>query len=261
MKRSARSLLVASALVLSGCAGTDAAPSDPSNHRPTYAAEPGSKPAKPRARHKPRAAPSASAVTRAATPGATATPGGSGVGSTGGSETPGSATAASPTTHGSVSDVRGDERHAALSTPPGYADLTAAELTRSDAGLLLRVSATAAFPTRQVDADRTENVVFYADVDGDGKVDYEIWASLADNGWGTSFFDNANGDAYYGDNSGVSASVSGSDLVVTFTLGHLAGADRFRWSIGAEWGTYTEVQAGSTSYDAAPDTGAAAFPQ
>jgi len=229
VKRSARSLLVASALVLSGCAGTDAAPSDPSNHRPPYAAEPGTKHAEPRARHKPSAAPSASA--------------------------------ASPTTHGSVSDVRGDERHAALSTPPGYADLTGAELTHSDAGFLLRVRATAAFPTRQEDADQTENVVFYADVDGDGKVDYEIWASLADNGWGTSLFDNANGDAYYGDNSGVSASVRGGDLVVTFTLGHLAGADRFRWSIGAEWGTYTEVQAGSTSYDAAPDTGAAAFPQ
>jgi len=255
------SLFLASALVLSGCGGTDTATSDPSSHRPTYAAEPGAKHTKPRARRKPRAAPSASAVTHAVTPGATATSGGSGGGSTGGGGTSGSATATSPTTHGSVSDVRGDERHAALSTPPGYADLTGAELTRSDGGFLLRVSATAAFPTRQVDADHTENVVLYADVDGDGHVDYEIWASLADNGWGTSFFDNPNGDAYYGDNSGVSASVIGRDLVVTFTLGHLAGAARFRWSIGAEWGTYTEVQVGTTSYDAAPDTGAAAFPQ
>lgn len=253
-------LFLASALA--GCSSDEPATSADPDHRPTYAATvrpgdptPGKRPAR-----KPSSAPE---VTTSAAPSDGATQSASP-----GSTTPAPSSASSPTRSGatiptttaSVSDARNDVRSSSITRPPAYADLTGARLTRSATGFELRVSADAAFPARQPDPDHTENVIFYADVDGDGHVDYEVWASLADNGWGTSYFDDPNGDAYYGANSGVTAGVVGGDLVVHFTLDHLAGAARFRWSVQAEWGSYTEVSTGTTSLDAAPSAGATQFP-
>jgi hypothetical protein len=58
----------------------------------------------------------------------------------------------------------------------------------------------------------------------------------------------------------VSARPDGDDLVVTFPLGHLQRATSFRWSVGAEWGTYEQVAAGATARDTAPDSGVTGFP-
>jgi len=257
--------VLAGSLLLTACGGDETTTSGPTDHRPTYAATAKAGATKPatRRRHQPSQAPSAllsdtpSAAAQATASGSASPSGGSG--GSGGSSGSGAGSTI-PTTTGSVSDGRSDVSSSSLQRPPAYADLTGADLTRSADGFVLRVGAAAAFPGSQPDADHTENVIFYADIDGDGHVDYEVWASLADNGWGTSYFDDPNGDAYYGANSGVRATVSGGTLVVAFTLDHLADASRFRWSVQAEYGSYTEVQTGTTSLDAAPGSGPAQFP-
>jgi hypothetical protein len=55
--------------------------------------------------------------------------------------------------------------------------------------------------------------------------------------------------AGFGRDSGVSASAQGSTLVLRFPLSHLEGARRFRWQVGAEWGTYEQVASGTTASD------------
>jgi len=155
----------------------------------------------------------------------------------------------------SVSDPTGDVRGTLTGAPP-YADLTGAALTRGDV-FQVRVSFAGAVPQRQSD-DRIVQVATFYDLDGDGETDYEVWASLADNGWGTSYR-TPNG-ARYGDNSGASARPDGNDLVLTFPLAHLERTDSLAWAVGAQWGTLEQVASGTTSKDNAPDGGWATFP-
>lgn len=258
---SAAIAVLAGSLLLTACAGEEPITVAPIDHRPTYAATAKAGDAEPAKRRQQQPSPAPSALLSPTTTSGTSAAGGGPAGAGGTTPTAGTSAAAPiPTTRGSVSDPRGDVSSSGLQRPPAYADLTGADLTRSASGFVLRVHAAGPFPGAQPDPDHTENVVFYADVDGDGQVDYEVWATLADIGWGTSYFDGPNGDAYYGANSGVSAAASGGDLVVAFTLDHLADASRFRWSVQADYGTYAEVQTGLTSFDAAPHSGPAAFP-
>lgn len=165
--------------------------------------------------------------------------------------------AASPSVlHASLSDPTGDVR-GSLTGAPGYADLTGAALTRTSAGFELRVSVADAVPARQ-DGDKVVNVASFYDLDGDGTVDYEVWASLADDGWSGSY--RTPSGARFGSDSGVTAQPDGHDLVLRFPLSHLRAATSFRWSVGAEWGTYEQVAAGATARDTAPDSGVTAFP-
>lgn len=156
----------------------------------------------------------------------------------------------------SVSDPSGDVRGTLTGAPP-YADLTGATLTRGDAFEVL-VSFAGAVPQRQTD-DRIVQVATFYDLDGDGETDYEVWASLADNGWGTSYR-TPNG-ARYGEDSGATARPEGDDLVITFPLTHLQRADAMSWAVGAQWGTLEQVASGTTSKDNAPDGGWARFPR
>lgn len=140
---------------------------------------------------------------------------------------------------------------------PSYVDLTGAVLERTGDRFRLVVETAAALPTRQ-DGDRTMNVVGFADTDLDGSVDYEVWATLADTGWGTSSR-NPEG-ARFGSDSGVEVSVSGSTLTMTFGAGILGDAQSFQWSAASEHGSYEQIASGTTAQDYGPDDGATAFP-
>ena len=156
----------------------------------------------------------------------------------------------------SVTDPTGDVRGTLTSAPP-YADLTGATLTRGDV-FEVRVSFAGAVPQRQTD-DRIVQVATFYDLDGDGETDYEVWASLADSGWGTSY--RTPDGARFGEDSGARARPEGNDLVLTFPLTHLRRAESMAWAVGAQWGTLEQVSTGTTSKDNAPDGGWAPFPR
>ena len=164
-------------------------------------------------------------------------------------------TATARTLSASVTDPSGDVK-GSLTEPPAHVDLTGATLTREGA-FELRVSFAAAVPSRD-DGSHIVNVASFFDIDGDGQVDYEVWASLADDGWSGSY--RTPSGARFGSDSGVTARPAGNDLVLTFPLAHLKRSSTFRWSVGAEWGTYEQVAAGVTAHDTAPDQGVVAFP-
>ena len=170
---------------------------------------------------------------------------------------PGPTTAApAPTPAGpqsaSVRDARGDAEGLRV---PAYADLTGATLRREGGRYTLTVTAAGAFPTS---SDDVLNVICFADVDGDGQVDFELWGTASDDGWsGTWRYPEG---ARFGSASGVSVQPRGGDLVVGFDASRLGGARSFRWLVGAEHGTLEQQAAGALSEDYAPDQGAVRFP-
>lgn len=169
-----------------------------------------------------------------------------------------SARSASPsrmTAH--VRDATGDVRGGS-GPSPSYVDLTGAELTRQRDGFELRVSVAGDLPARQGPDGRTMNVASFYDTDGDGAIDYEVWATLADDGWGSSY--RYPDGARFGADSGVSVHPEGRTLVLRFPLDHLGAARSFRWAVGSEWGSYAQIGSGTTAADHAPGSGATAFP-
>lgn len=155
----------------------------------------------------------------------------------------------------SLSDPSGDVQ-GSLTNAPDHVDVVGATLTRGADAFTLRVSFAGAVPAS--DAEKTENVASFYDLDGDGQIDYEAWATLADNGWSGSYV--SSDGARFGSDSQVVAHPDGGDLVITFPLSHLEQARAFRWSVGAEWGSYEQLAAGTTAKDNAPDRGVVAFP-
>jgi hypothetical protein len=155
-----------------------------------------------------------------------------------------------------VGDPTGDVR--GLTGAPAYADLTGASLMRASDGFTLHVSFAGAVPHRQGSDGEVVNVATFVDLDGDGQVDYEVWATLADDGWGSSY--RTPSGARFGDDSGVRVRPEGSGLVLSFPLAHLERARLFRWAVGAEHGSVEQVASGTTARDNAPDAGVAAFP-
>lgn len=228
----------------SGLGSSDLAPSIKPDHQAGKAHPDRTKHGPKKARAKPgKAKPSTAVVSK---PGATRTTAAA------------SASSAPATTRAlsaSLSDPTGDVS-GSLAKAPDQVDIVGATLTRGPDGFSLRVSFAGAVPAR--DAEKTENVASFYDVDGDGQVDYEVWATLADNGWSSSYrFPDG---ARFGADSQVDVRVDGRDLVLGFPLAHLRQARAFRWSVGAEWGTYEQVAAGATAHDTAPDQGVVAFP-
>lgn len=153
----------------------------------------------------------------------------------------------------SQADARGDVTGM---SPPAFADLTGATLVREGDRMSLAVDAAAAYPAAS--GDRTMNVILFVDTDGDGQVDYEIWGTLADNGW-SGTWRHPDG-AKFGSDSGVTVDPARSTLGFAFPAGHLGGADSFRWTVGAEYGSFEQQATGTMTSDFAPDSGAAAFP-
>jgi hypothetical protein len=155
----------------------------------------------------------------------------------------------------------GDATHAAGGQPT-WADLAGATLTRFDEYFELRVQLGDAAPSSSGSSDKTMNVAAFFDVDGDGFVDYEVWANLADGGWGGSWFDDREDRAAYGDDAAMDVMVDGAELRVLFPPQYVGTADAFRWSLASEYGSYTILGTGDTARDDAPDDDQAVpFPQ
>ena len=226
--------------------------------RPTYAPEPGG--AATTTTTAP-GSPSPGGTTPTTVGGGSAGGAGAFAGGTSGGSTPGASTSA--TTSASLIDPIGDLTPSPLDPPPRWADLAGGRLTRSPAGFELRVRLGDTAPATSPDANHTMNVASFYDVNGDGTVDYEVWANLADTGWGPAYFDDTptSSGNRFGAASGVAVSVSADELILTFPLAHLGAADRFRWSLASEWGNYNVIGTLAAARDDAPDNdGAVGFP-
>lgn len=158
-----------------------------------------------------------------------------------------------------LTDARGDAR-GTLTSAPSYVDIVGAELTRTARGFTLRVTAAGAYPSRQEDSSRLANVAAFVDLDGDGTIDRELWGTLADDGWGTGYFDNDARTSAYADESGFQVRPDGAVLEFTVPIGHFGGAGRFRWSVMSEFGSVEQVATSTAARDYAPDDGGASFP-
>jgi len=155
----------------------------------------------------------------------------------------------------------GDATHA-TGGQPAWADLAGATLTRFDEYFELRVRFGDRAPTSSGSSDKTMNVATFFDVDGDGFVDYEIWANLADGGWDGSWFDDRQDRSAFGDDAAINVHVDGSELLVRFPPEYIEMAERFRWSLASEYGGYSVLGTADTARDDAPDDDqAVAFPQ
>lgn len=173
----------------------------------------------------------------------------------------GAATPPVPATAGTLEDRTGDVTVAPLDPAPKYADLVAATLRRAAGGFTLRVRFNAPAPASGTGDDHTMNVATFFDVDGDGSVDYEVWANVARDGWGGAWFDNANDRGGYLDDSDVRITVDRGVLVLRFPLGHVGNAARFRWAMATEYGRLETLGTIAAARDAMPDNdGAARFP-
>lgn len=163
-------------------------------------------------------------------------------------------------TTAAIVDRQGDLTESA-EVPPAWADLVGGTLIRRADGFELRVRLGGGSAPTTTDEDHTMNVASFYDVDGDGRVDYEVWANLASGGWGGSRFDNVGRRAWFNEKAGVTIAVTGDEVVLRFPLGHIDGAERFRWSLASEWGRYEGLGTPATARDDAPDFDAAArFP-
>jgi hypothetical protein len=168
-----------------------------------------------------------------------------------------------PPTMAAFTDPAGDVTPSPLDPPPPWADLLGATLRRSSAGYELRVRLGGGqAPAHTTDDQHSMNIASFYDVDGNGSIDYQVWANLADDGWGPAWFDDATpqGRNKFGAASGVVVAVEGDEVVFRFPLDHLGGAARLRWSIASEWGTYTTLSTPAAARDSAPDAGPAPFP-
>lgn len=160
-----------------------------------------------------------------------------------------------------ITDPEGDATPSPIDPPPAWADLVGARLIRSGDGFELRIALGGGDAPESTDEDHTMNVASFYDVDGDGAVDYEIWANVAAGGWGATYFDNGPDQGGFGEGSGVTVAAEGGDVVLRFPAGHLGDAARFRWSVASEWGRYEALGTPAMVRDDAPDDDeAVAFP-
>jgi hypothetical protein len=181
-------------------------------------------------------------------------PAATGTTAAGATVTPGSTPSdpAAPRT-ASITDPEGDVT-LSIPDPPPWADLVGGRLTRSAEGFELRVTlGGGAAPEGSGSPDETMNVASFYDVDGDGSIDYEVWANLADGGWGGAWFNDREGGAHLGDEAQVDVTIEGADVVLRFPLAYVADATTFRWSLASEWGRYEMIGTDLAARDDAPD--------
>lgn len=164
-------------------------------------------------------------------------------------------------TTAAIVDRVGDLTPSPADPPPPWADLAGATMIRRADGFELRVKLGGGTAPSTTDEDHTMNIASFFDVDGDGSIDFEVWANLASGGWGSSYFDNVNGKTGFQEDSGVSVKAEGGDVVVRFPLAHLGNAEQFRWALASEWGRYEVLGTIAMARDDMPDDdGAARFP-
>lgn len=166
--------------------------------------------------------------------------------------TPAGEPAAPVPVRGTLVDGTGDLRGLEAARAPGHADLREVVLTMGpDQG---RITIAFADPApEQGEGDEILNVATYHDVTGDGRVDYELWASMTANGWGTSWFDLRNGTARYAADDDVDVEVVDGVVVLTFPPSHLDDARSGQWLASSEWGTALSIGSGTSATDDVPD--------
>lgn len=156
---------------------------------------------------------------------------------------------------GSIGDPTGDVRPGTpLQDPPRSVDLTGLTLTRDPTGYEVRVDLAGPAPQRR-ESERITNIATFYDVDGDGELDYQVYATSTDDGWGSAYFDHVRGGSAYADDDGVDVTVEDGAVVIRFPLGHLGGAEWLQWSAATQWGTFEELETGTEARDRAPDDG------
>lgn len=160
--------------------------------------------------------------------------------------------AADPAVRGALSDGTGDLRGLAAARAPDHADLRQLDLVVGTQEAQIRIAFAAPAP-ESAEGDSILNVATYHDVTGDGHIDYEIWASLTSDGWGTSWFDIREGTARFAADDDVEVEVVDGALLLTFPPSHLGGARSGRWLASSEWGTVVDMSAGASAKDDAPD--------
>lgn len=158
----------------------------------------------------------------------------------------------------SIQDPSGD-LGASAEGAPASADIVAVALARKGDEIEVRTTFAGPVPVKQ-SGSKGMNVASFYDVDGNGMVDYEVWASLADNGWGTGHLDDRRNEATFGPSTRIEVTVEGKTLVTRFPLERVGGAQSFRWSAASEWGSYESMAASTSARDYAPDDGAAEYP-
>jgi hypothetical protein len=158
-----------------------------------------------------------------------------------------------------VEDPSGDLSRS-LEGAPASADVVTVRLDRAGDMVAVRTTFAAPVPARQ-NGSKGMNVASFYDVDDNGIVDYEVWASLADNGWGTGHLDRRRQRARFGPSTGIEVRVQGATLVTRFPLDRIGNAESFRWSAASEWGSYQSMAASTSARDYAPDDGAVDYPR
>lgn len=165
-----------------------------------------------------------------------------------------------PATSGqvSISDPTGD-LSASPEGAPASADIVDVTLEVTGGRVEVRTTFAGPVPSSQ-SGSKGMNVASFYDVDGNGYVDYEVWASLADDGWGTGYLDDRRNKASFGPSTGIEVTVDGKTLVTRFPVDRIGGARQFQWSAASEWGSYESMSTSTSARDHAPDQGAAAYP-
>lgn len=255
-------------LLVAGCSSgaSEDAEAGPavSDLAPTYDARPHAESANmshKAARHKTRTAKDrrhASEVVSTGAGGATQSTSGrqAGKGSSGADPTDGRTVAASAPVR--VTDPSGDLSRSTEGSPAS-ADIAAVELARRGDEVVVRTTFAGDVPSRQT-GSKGMNVASFYDVDDNGIVDYEVWTSLADNGWGTGYLDRRKDKATFGPSTGIRVTVEGDTLVVRYPVSRIDGARVFRWSAASEWGSYASMSSSTSARDYAPDRGAVDYP-
>lgn len=157
-----------------------------------------------------------------------------------------------------VTDPAGD-LSTSLEGKAASADIVAVHVDVTGDTVEVRTTFAGEVPERMT-GGKGMNVASFFDVDGNGLVDYEIWVSLVEEGWGTGYRDAREGTAAFGSSTGIEVAVAGRSLTTRFPLDRIDGATSFRWSAASEWGSHESMAASTSARDHAPDSGAAGYP-
>lgn len=253
MSRRRRTALLALALGVAGSAcvapGTtvEEGTQNEGLQAPTFAPLPESTTTGPAMVEPPSSAPSGTGPTPASTSSPTA------ASSPAAESSPGSTAAASPrAVRGQLDDATGDLQGLEGGRAPPHADLRRVVLEQGPSTGTITIAFAGPAP-EAAEGDHILNVATYHDVTGDGRVDYEIWASLTSDGWGTAWYDLREGTARYAADDDVEVAVVDGDVVLTFPAGHLDHARSGQWLASSEWGTSVTISSGTSATDDAPD--------
>jgi len=146
-----------------------------------------------------------------------------------------------------------------LGAPTPWTDLAGGSLERQGNAYRLIVRLGGDPPARS-EGTTTMNIASYYDIDGDGSVDFEIWANLGPNGWAPVWYDDE-GHAAAGERSNVTIRVTGSEVRLLFPDVLIDAPARLRFSLASEYGSLATLGTDAARRDDAPDGDrAVAFP-